>query len=259
MKAAWMCITVVGLAGLVAACSSSDSTEPETCDNSTVSGLYGFTSDGLNAFGVHAVVQGIASFDGNGNVTETSTTSTNGSFATLTKTYAYATAAASAASAAAAASGCMVTIKDAGVDFANLFVVHGNAQMTGFSAAPGTNATEQFDRIDGTCSNATLNGAYSILAINGAFGNLFIVASGNEVFDGKGGETEHLTVDKGGTLSTVDEKGTYSLSSDCTGTETDPVAGVIAHIVVVHGGTQIRGIDMTPGATELIDLEQNLK
>ena len=259
MKSAWTCVAVVGLVGLVAACSSTDSTSPETCDNSTVSGAYGFTTEGLNVVAVRTVTEGIANFDGNGNVTETSTTSTNGTFSTLTRTYAYATAAASAATAAAAASGCMVTIKDNGNNFANMFVVHGNLQMMGISTVPGTNAVEEFDRIDGTCSNATLDGAYSVMESNGAIGNLFVVSSGTDVFDGKGNESEHLAVDKGGNLSTVDEKGTYSLNADCTGIETDPIAGVFSHIVAVRGGAEIRGIDMTPGTTELIDFERNIQ
>jgi hypothetical protein len=260
MKSAWTCVAVVGLAGLVAACSSSDSTGPETCDNSTVSGLYGFTTEGLNVAAVRTVTEGIANFDGNGNVTETSTTSTNGTFTTLTRTYTYAMAAATTATAATAttaASGCMVTLKDNGTNFANMFVVHGNLQMMGISTIPGTNAVEEFDRIDGTCSDATLNGAYSIMESNDTFGNLFVVASGTEIFDGKGDESEHLIVDKASGISTVDETGTYNLNPDCTGTETDPVLGVFAHIVAVRGGAEVKGIDMTPGTTELIDIERD--
>jgi hypothetical protein len=261
MRSAWTCVAVAGLACLAAACSSSDSTAPEaTCDNSTVAGSYGFTTAGLNGFGVVAVTAGIANFDGQGHVTQTSTTSTNGTFTTLTKTYTYATAAASSASTAAsgaAAAGCTVTMTDNGSNFANMFVVHGNAQMMGLTTAAGTNAAEEYDRIDGTCSNATLSGAYSLMETSGGFGNLFVMASGASVFDGKGNESEHVTVDRNGVFSVVDEKGTYSLNPDCTGTEIDAVAGVFGHIVAVRGGSKVLGIDMTPGTTELIDFEKD--
>jgi|SRR5579863_8752560 len=81
---------------------------------------------------------------------------------------------------------------------------------------------------DKGCSNATVRGSYAQTGTGvitappdqaGPFANV-----GTLVFDGNGGLTGALTISQNGMSAQATETGTYTVSSDCTGTYTVQIA-----------------------------------
>jgi hypothetical protein len=81
------------------------------------------------------------------------------------------------------------------------------------------------------CSDATLHGRYNFATestqVSGPAPNGPFAYAGFVYYDGRGRNHEVYTISANGQVSRhVEETGTYHVNSDCTGTETDTLAGV---------------------------------
>lgn len=119
-------------------------------------------------------------------------------------------------------------------------------------ALPKVHAEEEFLH---ACSDATLNGTYSITfsgfttrgAVPAAINNFTPVAGGGLVtFDGHGNVAASETVSIGGLITPVNVPGTYTVNSDCTGTfVTTPNAQL--NLVILRNGREIQAVNTVPG------------
>src|SRR5712692_6918179 len=112
------------------------------------------------------------------------------------------------------------------------------------------------DRKHAGCTNATLNGTYGFQRMGHTLqGELSAV--GIVTFDGQGNGVAAQTISRSGIFNSVtNQLGTYTINSDCTGTETDPNGNVFAHLVIVHGGSEVLGMSLTPGNNVAIHFER---
>ena len=91
------------------------------------------------------------------------------------------------------------------------------------------------------CSNAILEGGYGTYAATVLpTGRLFGVV-GRFNFDGRGTWTLNLTINDNGTVSRVNDTGTYTVNPDCTGTFFPQSPGTV-EFVIVDGGKEILGL-----------------
>jgi hypothetical protein len=108
-----------------------------------------------------------------------------------------------------------------------------------------------------SCSDSTIRGSYAftihgtIFLPNGS--TLLIDGIAKETFDGQGNETQVDAVADNGNLTPGwrPGSGTYSLSADCTGTQTISVAGMPdlhLQFIVAQGGNTIHQVVIDPGA-----------
>lgn len=106
------------------------------------------------------------------------------------------------------------------------------------------------------CSDSTIRGSYAftihgtILLPNGS--TLLIDGIARETFDGKGNETQVDAVADNGMLAPGwnPGTGTYSVSPDCTGTQTIVRAGqpdLRLQFIVAQGGNTIHQVVINPG------------
>ena len=132
------------------------------------------------------------------------------------------------------------------------------AAIVGLGAAypggtlPKVHADEEFLH---ACSDATLNGTYSLTfsgfttrgPVPAAINNFAPVAGGGLVtFDGHGNVSASETVSIGGLITPVNVPGTYTVSSDCTGTFiTTPNAQL--NLVILRNGREIQAVNTVPG------------
>jgi len=132
------------------------------------------------------------------------------------------------------------------------------AAIVGLGAAypggtlPKVHADEEFLH---ACSDATLNGTYSLTfsgfttrgPVPAAINNFTPVAGGGLVtFDGHGNVSASETVSIGGLITPVNVPGTYTVSSDCTGTFiTTPNAQL--NLVILRNGREIQAVNTVPG------------
>lgn len=98
-----------------------------------------------------------------------------------------------------------------------------------------------------SCSNASLQGAYAFTV--GA-----IVPPGTPrgilgrfVFDGNGTWTNTITMNDNGTIRKIDDRGTYTVNTDCTG-ELKPQTGAMGtvEIILVAGGKEFYQLRTDP-------------
>lgn len=80
---------------------------------------------------------------------------------------------------------------------------------------------------------------------------------GLATFDGRGGVNLQQAVDINGTTAPVaSQPGTYTISPDYTGTESDASVKVMSTLMVVHGGDQVLGISIIPGSSMTVHVER---
>ena len=191
---------------------------------------------------------GLAMFDGQGHIVEQQTISTNGNFSTNTVPV----------GGYAIGPDCTGTLSDgSGKTMANLVMVHAGDEVLGISVVPGSNVAVHFERIEGTCSFASLNGDYGFQR-NGQSGpGASLLALGTITFDGKGNSVAQQTTERSGAIGPLNTLvGTYVINPDCTGTQTDSTGSVFGQLVVVHGGDEALGMSMTAGNNVVIHYER---
>lgn len=223
-------------------CESSKTLEPAQttiCATSGLVGNYGSQRNGITAPGTHWTSVGLAMFDGHGNILAKHAVSINGTFSAVTNqvgTYVI-------------NADCTGTESDAsGAVVGTLVMVHGGDEVLGISLVPGSSMTVHYERIVGSCANTTLTGDYGFQRNGQNAAGLSLVSLGLLTFDGNGNYTVVETNNRGGVIGTHLGSGTYTISSDCTGSQTDNATGqVISQIVVVHGGDEVLGMSETPG------------
>lgn len=102
------------------------------------------------------------------------------------------------------------------------------------------------------CSLATLHGRYGfsadgwLLAPFAPFAEAGVVSS-----DGNGNSSGSYTINAGGSTTTLNFSGTYTVARDCTGTTTTTSSdGSVAHLtfVIVDHGKQVRAVGTDSGA-----------
>jgi hypothetical protein len=115
------------------------------------------------------------------------------------------------------------------------------------------------------CSNATLNGNYSIIQPAGF--TTHNSTTGNEIpwqfagfatFDGKGAitSTNYTAAVNGAIYPNQNYSGTYSVGSDCTGTLSLPAIQYGANIYVIGSGAEFFGISSSLGDTASFDAKR---
>jgi|SRR5579862_175588 len=105
-----------------------------------------------------------------------------------------------------------------------------------------------------TCSNATLHGSYGLHATGTVPGGLPFAAVGRFTFDGKGNLTGKLFVRvNGNNVEPPEFSGTYSVSPDCTVTDSwGPPINSTHVAVIVDDGKQYAILSNTAGSGETI-------
>jgi hypothetical protein len=108
------------------------------------------------------------------------------------------------------------------------------------------------------CGPAMINNSYGF-ALSGLFDPSFngtpeaigsfvpIAGAGTFSFDGKSTVTRSFTLSFGGAIFPVTDSGTYSLSSDCTGSAVFPGSGETWNLVLTGGGKEIKTMITTSG------------
>ena len=137
----------------------------------------------------------------------------------------------------------------------NLFLV---PLIVAAMVAASTNASAS-----NNCSVATLRGAYTLYYVgNITDPNTGIVTPfdvvGVNTFDGRGNASGTGTFSVNGLISTGPFGGTYTVNADCTGVFTGNVqlGTDNSNFVIVGGGTEVQGIDLTPGFTSVYTLKK---
>ena len=74
-----------------------------------------------------------------------------------------------------------------------------------------------------------------------------VAAAGTFSFDGRSNVSRSFTVSIGGVVFPVTDTGTYTMSSNCTGSAVFADAGETWDLVVVSGGKEIKTTIATPG------------
>jgi hypothetical protein len=118
------------------------------------------------------------------------------------------------------------------VVFASMFVV---------GAVPNAQARQ--------CSNASLKGAYGFLDSHTAVpARTPFTVLGRWNFDGKGNFTNTLTFNDNGTVSHLNDFGTYTVNADCTGKIFILGGTGTEEIVLVDGGKEFYGMATNPSS-----------
>ncbi len=202
------------------------------CSNATLVGNYGFTVTGVNGSGSLTAAVGQLTADGKGNFTGIETVSDAGAISSnvvLTGTYSVKTTCNATA-----------TISDGGTP-ANfsLVVVTSGGQFEITRTDAGTSqygyALAQGKAI---CTNAGIKSTFGFRG-GGYDSSLAPYAWAGQVkLNGLGGITGSESASFGGTIQTFALTGTYSVSSNCTGTATFDGGPTSAHIyfVIVNAG-----------------------
>ena len=92
------------------------------------------------------------------------------------------------------------------------------------------------------CSEATLQGPYGFHAIGSSPAGADFAVVGLTTFNGLGRWHSDNTSKVDGVISRSSTKGTYAVSSDCTGYMLDDSELVIQQIVIVGGGNELRSL-----------------
>src|SRR5205807_1687655 len=116
------------------------------------------------------------------------------------------------------------------------------------------------------CRNASLSGNYGF-TLTGfgtpsgssvpANSSSPTVRAGLITFDGMGNFTGSFTLSQDGDIGTLpSDRGTYTVSSDCTGTLTDTTAGVNFATVILSNGAEAFGVQTDVGSTATFDFKK---
>jgi len=214
------------------------------CTNTNLNGVLFYTLAGTIRSGAANVSYqelGKVTADGNGGLSGTTTTSIAGVIATLPVTGNYTIQAncsgtATLTSTANTAQLALQLVNGGGLTLA-VVTSSGSTEITDGRFFRAANATGS------QCGNGTLLGAYGVLLGGGTFAGTVRTAYENEsqlVFDGKGGVTSTGVLVTGTSPGApLSSTGTYSISSDCSGTLqlTGPGGTFNFLIARVQGGT----------------------
>lgn len=203
------------------------------CSNATLAGNYGFTITGVDGTGQLSASVGQLTADGKGNVTGIFTVSNAGVISTnvaLTGTYSVntnCTGATTITPSGGAATSFSLVVVSSGAQFELAETKAGTSQY-GYALAQGK----------AICTNAGIKGTAGFRG-GGYDSSLSPNAWAGQVkLDGLGGVTGSETASFGGSIQTFTLTGTYSVSSNCTGTATFNGGPTPAHtyFVIVNGG-----------------------
>jgi hypothetical protein len=97
------------------------------------------------------------------------------------------------------------------------------------------------------CSNASLKGSYGFYSTGTVVpAGTPRVVLGRETYDGKGNFTNTVMVNSNGTVTQLNDFGTYTVNADCTGTLFGKASGVTLHFVLVDGGKEVYRLILQP-------------
>jgi Domain of unknown function (DUF4214) len=247
------------------------------CTNATVKGTYGFQRNGTTSQGALTAL-GTVVWDGDGNDVAQQTISRSGKFTDGTNQI-------STYNINPDCTGTLYNL-DASA-FGKFTVVHNGSEIIGMSLTAGNNVVIHNERITdsgmsatGTptqdaqvfinrpnaqnaeaggfsgCTNASVKGTYGSQR-NGTTNQVPLSAVGMTEFDGEGKAVTEETISRAGNFSgATNQVSTYKINPDCTGTESDSSGNLIAKIIVVHDGSQIIGMSLTPGDNMSLHFER---
>jgi hypothetical protein len=105
------------------------------------------------------------------------------------------------------------------------------------------------------CTNASVKGTYGSQR-SGTTNQVPLNAVGMADFDGEGNVVSQQTISTSGNFSSVTNQiATYNINPDCTGTVNDSNGGM-TKVVVVHDGSEILGMSLTPGDNMTLHFER---
>jgi len=212
-----------------------------TCSNATLNGVYGVLSSGLNGSLLPATTVVQVTFNGAGTASGTATGSSDGTIQTETFTGTY-----------SVASNCTGTISwtNANGKVLNANFVMNSSNKGAFAIETDASHLQTMvvtEQGTATCTNKGVKKTYS-LELTGtdlSVGQIGVV--GQLVLNGTGTITGKVTLSLYGTIvNDVSVTGTYSISSNCTGTATITPEGQSAinlSLVVVNSDKQILAVE----------------
>jgi hypothetical protein len=239
-----MRVTKLGIALLLGLCFSGYAWA--SCSNATLVGDYGFTITGVDGSGQLSASVGQLTADGKGNFTGIFTNSDAGTInsnVALAGTYSVKTNCTGTTtitpSGGAATTFSLVVVSNGGQ--LELAETKAGASQYGYALAQGK----------ATCTNAGIKNTYGFRG-GGYTAPLVPNAWAGQVkLDGLGGVTGSETASFGGTIESFSLAGSYSVSSNCTGSATfNGSTGNVAHtnFVIVNGGQSIMQIQTDTGS-----------
>jgi hypothetical protein len=224
--------------------------EEQACTLRSLEGTYGVQRMGHTSQGQLTAV-GLAAFDGQGNSVANETISRNGVFSESQLPAPY-----------TVNPDCTGTLTLDGAAFARLMIVNGGSSVLGMSLTPGNTVAIHYERVvdrpgaraAAACTNATLAGSYGFQRM-GQTSQGQLTALGIATFDGLGTGAADQTISRNGVFSESQLSGPYNVNPDCTGALTVNGAA-FAHLVVVHGGSEVLGMSLTLGNNVAIHYER---
>jgi hypothetical protein len=210
-----------------------------SCSNATLVGNYGFTITGVDATSQLAASVGQLTADGKGNLTGIFTNSTAGVISSnvpLTGTYSVksgCTGTATITPSGGSATNFSLVVVSSGGQFELAETKAGSSQY-GYALAQGK----------AICTNAGVKNTFGFRG-GGYSSSLAPNAWAGQVkLNGSGGVTGSESASFGGTIESFSLTGSYSVSSNCTGTATFNGGTSPAHtyFVIVNGGQSIMQI-----------------
>jgi hypothetical protein len=112
------------------------------------------------------------------------------------------------------------------------------------SAHSGLSADAERDERTG-CTLASLTGAYGVQRM-GYTTQGRLTAVGITTFDGQGNSLATERISRNGVVNVTQSPSAYTVNPDCSGTLTVNGA-IVAHLLIVHQGTGVLGMSLTPG------------
>jgi len=199
---------------------------------------------------------GIVTFDGEGNSVASETVGRNGVFTDAQSAAAY-----------TVSPDCSGTLTVNGAIVAHLLMVHDGSAVLGMSLVPGDNVASHYERVvdrpgareapEAGCTNAILVGTYGFQRM-GQTNQGQLTSLGMTVFDGQGTDSGGQTTSRNGVFSVAQfPRQPYTVNPDCTGALI-PNGTAFAHLVIVHGGSEVLGMSLTPGNNVAIHFERVL-
>lgn len=239
-----MNVSKLGFALLLGLCFSGYASA--SCTNATLVGNYGFTVTGVDSSGELAASVGQLTADGKGNLTGTFTNSTAGVISSnvpLTGTYSVktnCTGTATITPSGGAATSFSLVVVSTGGQFELTETQAGSSQY-GYALAQGK----------ATCTNAGIKNTFGFRGGGFTAPQVPNAWAGQVKLNGLGSVTGSESASFGGTIESFSLTGTYSVSSNCTGTATfNGGTGNVAHtnFVIVNGGQSIMQIQTDAGS-----------
>jgi hypothetical protein len=237
-----MNVSKLGFALLLGLCLSGYASA--SCTNATLVGNYGFTVTGVDSSGELSASVGQLTADGKGNLTGIFTNSTAGvisSDVALTGTYSVktnCTGTMTITPSGSTATNFSLVVVSSGGQFELVETKAGSSQY-GYALAQGK----------ATCTNAGVKNTFGFRGGGYTFPSLAPNAWAGQVkLDGLGGFTGSESASLGGTIESFSLTGSYSVSSNCTGTMTFNGSTVThTNFVIVNGGQSAMHIQTDAG------------